>query len=283
MNGGDERNIGLDFCKITQHGYGFLANNAGKLIALITAMVAVAVTFADVVFTGFSGAQFSSTLIVMVVASYLIHFSLEAAGEKYGESCEDYRAAAERYKAVCGRVGAGELSALRQFLTDYTRRELAERRARILAEADVSEEELLALKAGGVLRKSQKKLLRRLERQRAVRISAAELLSIGRGGGGELENPEPRKLVRLILGMIPTTLCTVFTVSVVLSLKDGMSASTVLDGLFKLSALPIIGFRGYLAGYEHATGDKVRWVESKTRLIEAFLISEESAKVGKSD
>ena len=132
------------------------------------------------------------------------------------------------------------------------------------------------------MRKSQKSLLRNLERQRAMRINATELLSIGRGGGGELENPEPKKLIRLILGMIPTTLCTVFTVSVVLSLKDGMSASTVLDGLFKLSALPIIGFRGYLAGYEHATGDKARWVESKARLIEAFL-AWQGAKVGESD
>ena len=282
MTSGDEREIGLDFCKITQHGYGFLANNASKLIALITAMVAVAVTFADVVFTGFSGAQFSSTLIVMVVASYLIHFSLEAAGERYGEGCDEYRKAAERYNAACARVGAGDLGALRTFLSDYTRRELADRRARILAEAGVSDEELSAMRSGGVLRKSQKSLLRNLERQRAIRINATELLSIGRGGGGELENPEPKKLIRLILGMIPTTLCTVFTVSVVLSLKDGLSASTVLDGLFKLSALPIIGFRGYLAGYEHATGDKARWVESKARLIEAFL-AWQGAKVGESD
>ena len=282
MRSSNERDIGLDFCKITQHGYGFLANNASKLIALITAMVAVAVTFADVVFTGFSGAKFSSTLIVMVVASYLIHFSLEAAGEKYGESCEEYRTAAERYKAVCARVGAGDLGELRQFLADYTRRELADRRARILAEAGANEVELATAKAGGVLRKSQKSLIRRLDRQRAIRISVTELLSIGKGER-ELENPEGRKLIRLILGMIPTTLCTVFTVSVVLSLKDGMSASTVLDGLFKLSALPIIGFRGYLAGYEHATGDKARWVESKARLIEAFLIRQSGAKVGESD
>ena len=272
MNERNSEREDFNLYQITQHGYGFLANNAGKLIALLTALVAVAVTFADVIFTGFSGVEVTSTLAVMVVASYMIHFSLESAGESYGERCEEYQSALARYKAACARIGATDFSALGRFLCDYSARELRERRARMLLEEGLTEEELSAYMAGGVSRKTKKRALRRVARQRALNLSPADLLSLGGGGGvGDLKSPRLRLWLKLFLGMIPTTVCTVFTVSVALSLKDGLTAETVINGLFKLSTLPIIGFRGYLAGYNHACGDKARWVEGRARLLEEFL------------
>ena len=64
----------------------------------------------------------------------------------------------------------------------------------------------------------------------------------------------------------------VFTVSVMLTTKDGMTVSSVIEGLLKLSALPIIGFRGMLDGYKFAKEEKSAWLETKARLLESFLL-----------
>lgn len=62
-----------------------------------------------------------------------------------------------------------------------------------------------------------------------------------------------------------------FTVSVILHTKDGLDASSVMDGIFKLTALPIIGLRGYSEGYSFVKNGKSAWLETKSRLLETFL------------
>ena len=64
----------------------------------------------------------------------------------------------------------------------------------------------------------------------------------------------------------------IFTVSVMISLKDNMSAASVIEALIKLSTLPIIGLKGYSAGYEYVTESEIEWIETKTRLLDSFLM-----------
>ena len=54
--------------------------------------------------------------------------------------------------------------------------------------------------------------------------------------------------------------------------KSELTASAIIDGLIKLSALPIIGFRGFLDGYRYAKETKSAWFETKRRVLEAFLL-----------
>ena len=67
----------------------------------------------------------------------------------------------------------------------------------------------------------------------------------------------------------------IFTVSVILTAKDDMSLSTIIEGIIKLSALPVVGFKGLLDGYGFAKEHKSLWLETKARLLESFVGSEE--------
>ena len=119
-------------------------------------------------------------------------------------------------------------------------------------------------------------MLKRVRHAKAANLTPATLLSgIRSASGSELENPERRKLIDLSVRLIPTTVCMFFTVSLVLTAKDGLSLSAVLDGIFKLSALPLAGLRGWRAGYFFARYNRTAWYEVKTRILEAYLTKSE--------
>ena len=63
----------------------------------------------------------------------------------------------------------------------------------------------------------------------------------------------------------------IFTASVILTAKADLSASVIIESLLKLSALPIIGFRAYVSGYNHAKDHESAWLETKTRILTAFI------------
>jgi hypothetical protein len=69
------------------------------------------------------------------------------------------------------------------------------------------------------------------------------------------------------------TLSSVFTVSVILTAKDGLTLIGVIEGVFKLSSLLIIGLRGYLEGINHSRNKLPAWIETKSRLLNDFLKS----------
>ena len=61
------------------------------------------------------------------------------------------------------------------------------------------------------------------------------------------------------------------TVSIIPSIKEDMTASAIIEGILKLSSLPIIAFRGYSAGYFFSRRSRCAWIETKARLLEAFI------------
>ena len=75
----------------------------------------------------------------------------------------------------------------------------------------------------------------------------------------------------LVLKILPSTICMIVTVSVMLSLKSDMSASDVINGIFKLSALPLIGFKGYSAGYSYTKYNLSLWLETKANILSKFI------------
>lgn len=60
------------------------------------------------------------------------------------------------------------------------------------------------------------------------------------------------------------------TVSVILTAKEGLDAATVIEGILKLSTLPVVGFRGYANGYSYVRKSFIPWIETKKRLLEAY-------------
>ncbi len=253
-------------------GYNFFINNAGKAIALITLSVAAVLIFADIGLADPSSAAFTTTLFAMLTASYIIYFSLEDSGERLGERSEEYTEALMKYKRVKSEIGSHNISSLRSFCTRYAREELEFRRESFITEAGYTPEEYAAYKRGEAVRLRERRIFRRAERMSAVRLTPAVLLSGGSLSiASELENPEKKKLLHSFLNLLPSTVCMIFTVSLVLTARGDLTPSVIIDGLIKLSALPIIGFRGYTAGYSFVKDKKSLWVETKTRLLEAFL------------
>ena len=106
---------------------------------------------------------------------------------------------------------------------------------------------------------------------KAVKLTPQTLMSRShRGEGGELSDPKRKKLYGALVSLIPSTVCMVFTISVILTAKDDLTVSTVIDGLVKLAALPIIGLKGMLDGFKFAAEDRSGWLETKARLLSGF-------------
>ena len=268
----------LDTGDIMKRGYVFLINNVGKSIALITLLVACLVTFTDIGFHNFGTASFTSTLAMMLIGSYLMYFSLEEAGERLGEDTEEFKAASEKYNSSKSQINADMTSELRQFCSDYSREELACRQKSFLICHAIPPEEYYSYKKGAPTQKKKARLFRKVERMKAIPLTVSMLLDREKSSSkSELYNPNRAKTAKLILKLIPTTVCMLFTGSVMLSAKDGLTAGIIIESILRLATLPIVGFKGYSAGYMHAKNSRSAWIETKARLLDAFISSREKA------
>lgn len=261
-----------------QRAIAFIAECGSKIVATLTVILSAAVIFADVSFASIGTASYTSTLLVLLVSTYLMYFSLEDVGERAGEAADEARTTRERYEEIKAKIKPEEIPALRKFLTEYSKEELLSRRRMILASGGLSEEDLTAYLDEKSYSRQERAVLRKARSARPANLSVAALLSGVEGSAKtELENPERHKLIGLFIRLIPTSVCMLFTVSLALSAKDGLTASAVLDGIFKLSSLPLAGLRGYRAGYIFARHTRTAWCEVKTRVLEAYLAKDKKA------
>lgn len=265
-------NLATDISGLFQRSYSTILANSGKIVAIITALVAALVTFTDITFGNITSESFSSSLIVMLLSSYLIYFSLLNTGEQFGESSPEYKAAYERYCSVSEKVTPEDILTLRDYCTEYAKEESLYRRRMYLYQNGCSEIEFEKWQSEGKKNSPKRRIYRKAERILPRPLTPMMLLSKdGSKNQGELENPGRSKFIMTLLGLIPSTLGTVFTVSVMLTAKDGLTSSAVIEGILKLSALPIIGFKGYTAGYEYIKNSKSAWLISKARILEGFI------------
>ena len=266
----------LESGELVKRGASALINNAGRAIAAITLIISALILFTDIGFMGFYGENFTSTLSVMLIASYLMYFSMEDAGEKLGEESEEYVTAHEKCETLVGKIGGDKISALRTFCKDYAAEELNYRRANLLMRYGYGESEYNDYLEGKPTSKNAVRIFRKADRLKPASITPKTLLSREKSREkNELVNPEKSKVLYMILKLLPTTLCMTVTVSVMLTTKEDLNAAVVIDGLFKLSALFIVGFKGYASGYNYTRRTLPLWLDTKSRLLDAFLKSRE--------
>ena len=250
--------------------------NSGKIIAAITLIVSALVTFTNVSFSAAFTESFTCQMLIMLLSSYLMYFSMEEAGERGGEATELYREAQRRYDERRSEVSASEIPRLRAFLKRYSEEDRKYRQQLLLLRFGLSEEDYERYKRGEAQTKRERRALRRVDRVRPVRLLPHTLLDgERRDGRSELSSPEGNKLLCMLLRLIPTTVCTVFTVSIMLTAKDELTASVIVEGILKICALPIIGFKGYSAGYKYTRGSKRAYLDTKSRIIEEFIFDKE--------
>ena len=78
---------------LIKKGYSFIIANVGKTVAIITLLVTALVSFTEISFSGVGSESFTSTLLMMLISSYVMYFSLEDAGEKLARDSEIYKKA----------------------------------------------------------------------------------------------------------------------------------------------------------------------------------------------
>ncbi len=264
--------------KLMKNGMASLLSNLGKAIALITLFVACLVTFTDITFGGFGTKGYFPMLVLMVISSYIMYFSLCDVGEKKGEESEEYISAKERYMATRVKITGEMMPQLRRFCIDYSKAELEYRRQNCLMSYGLATEDMPSSDTKDDKRK--KRIFKRVMRMRLTPLSARTLLSCDKKSNRtELSNPERGRFLRSFIKLLPSVVCMCITVSVVLNVKDGMSAADVINGILKLATLPIIGIRGYTSGIFFSSVTKTAWLETKTRILESFLEAAEQNKL----
>ncbi len=264
----------LDTGELMRRGGNAILNNMGKVIAAVVAIITVAATFTDISFGGIFTKDFTSSVLLILTSGYIIYFSLEDAGERSGEGTAEYIAARERYNAARNAISGRDVEVLRSFLREYSERELESRRRAALLQAGLGDEMLKRYRNGERLPISTALVLRRIERMRPHKLTPRMLLERQRPSGtSELEAPGIRKTVTLILKLIPSTVCTFITLSVVLSAREGLGAADVLSSLLRLSALPMLAFKGYSEGYCYTKHSASMWLETKAGILESFCES----------
>lgn len=256
---------------ILKKGYSFVIANVGKTVAIITLLVTALVSFTEISLSELNSEVFTSTLIMMLLASYVMYFSLEDAGERLARENESYKEISERHESLEKDVKRCDIARLREFCLDYTKAELEYRRSNMLFSLGYTKEEYDAYLNGAKMPKKTAKALRRVEKIKRAQLSASTLLSAKSRTKSELKNPEVSRLTNMIIRLIPSTVCMLFTVSVMVSVRDNMTVAGVIEAILKLSTLPIIGLKGYSDGYEYVMNNESAWLETKSRLIEAFL------------
>ena len=254
---------------------GALISTLGKLVALISAAVAVLVTFTDISFGGFGTKEITTVLAVLMISAYVIYFSLEDAGERRGEESEEYKSAADRHERLCSELSPDMIPRLREFLTDYTLREADSRRRAYLLRAGYSETEYLEYLGGKRCKGRARRVMRRAKSIRPAGLSVQDIVSRGKPKNrGELINPERRARMKMILKLLPTTVCMVVTVSIALSLKSDLGVEEIFEGIMKLSTLPIVGARGYISGLTYTKDIRAGWLGTKSRILEGFIAAQ---------
>lgn len=272
MKFGDFEDKVLDSGEFMKKAGRAFIDNMGKVIAAFVSLIMLAVTFTDIKFGGIFTKDFASSLLLLITAAYIIYFSLEDAGEKCGTDTAEHKAAKERYDRLRAEISGDRIASLRSFCIRYSKEEAKFRKQSALFSHGYTDEDLSDFLSGKRFDKKTNRILSRISRIKPAAVTPTALLQRERWSGrSELENPEKRKIAVLLLRLIPSTLCMAVTVSVMLSAKQGLTGADVLSGILKLSALPMIGFKGYSAGYSYAKHTLTLWTETKANILESFL------------
>ncbi|MBO5907178.1 MAG: hypothetical protein J6Q85_03395 [Clostridia bacterium] len=260
-----------EYTSIAERGYATLIANSGKIIAAITALVAALVTFTDISFLDLSSAEFTSSLLVLLISSYLIYFSLEDAGERLGRESKEYLSSAEKYNAARKKIEPDDTPRLREYTVRYSKDELEYRIKAHLCRHGYSFSEYTGYLIHGCADKRAEAVFKRASKMKIHSLTPRELLSAVHTVRAELVRPDREKIFSAVTKLLPSTLCMIFTASLILTTKSNLTPSLVIESLLKLSALPVIGFRAYVSGFNYSREHEASWLETKARILEGFL------------
>lgn len=250
---------------------GVLAH-VGRAVALFAIAIAAIFTFTEIAFVGITPAEFTLEVTVMLISGLVMFFSLENEGEVYARNQEDFVGQKAKADALATEVRGEMLPALRVYLAQIHRDELRAHEDRLLLSYGIDREEYENYRRGGTYGKKRSRYLKRVARINAAPLTPSELLFFDEGKvAGFTERPNVRARLRGICKIIPSILCTILTIGVMIEVKDGFSLSLLMEGTLKLCALLSMGLRGYLAGVGYINHTLLPFHKVREKLLDAFL------------
>lgn len=256
---------------LTRRGYGVIIKNTGKVIAIITAIVALLLSFTDIKLSELGTADLTSNIVVMLISSLIMFFSLEDAGERLCEGSDEYKKIFAEYEESIAKIRGEDISALREYCDEYSRLELNARINAQLLRSGISREEYESYLDGVSFDKRKVRVMKRVSRLKAYPITPESLLTSSESVTKcELYDTSRFKLLKMSVKLLPTIVCTLLTVSVALSMKEGLSPSVIIESVIRLLTLPIVALRGYSTGYNYSRNVGMPRLKTKTRILSSF-------------
>lgn len=244
----------------------------GRAVALFAVAIAVIFTFTEIAFTGVTAAEFTLEATVMLISGLVMYFSLESEGQGYARAQESFTSQKKKADALAGEVRGEMLPQLRSYLCRVHAEEVRAREDRLLLGYGIDRSEYESYRRGGTYGKKRSRYLKRVARITAAPLTPSELLFFDEGRvAGFTERPSALARLSGICKIIPSILCTVLTVGVMIEVKDGFSLSLVIEGALKLCALLSMGLRGYLAGVGYINTVLLPFHKVREKLLDAFL------------
>jgi len=256
-----------------------ILSSLGILCAAATVLVFSALFFTDLSVSAMATLDLGLDFALLYFSSYVMYFSLFETGRERAKTAERYRTLHEKRALLFRRYRSeGSGDSLARFCEELSRQKTAERHAARLSALFLSEEEYKALteKAPDTLTKKEKRLLRKVRRARAVRISPRMLLAEEEGAGESVpfsHSPAAMRRGRFARFLLPTALTALFSVSVACQVMENPSPDLIVGYLLKLFTLFFNGVKGFRSGYAHIAEEMTAYITEQCFWLEEYFSS----------
>ena len=265
----------LDTGNLLDKGKRQLMSHIGRAIAILTVVLAVILTFAEVTIVSDLTRRLTSEIAVLTVAAVLMYFAMQTEGELAGRESEDYQKQKTAARRAAEAVRADRILALSAYLEHYIQNELAMRRRSLLHTYGYTEDGYEGYRNGEVgIPKRARRIFRRARRMRPIHLTVGTLLCDAEEHESSLTAPTGRRTLTTVCRLLPSLLGMLVTVSVMIEWHDPLTLSVVMEGAVKLCALLSVGLKGYLDGHKYVVGALSSHLSHKSRLLNAFLIED---------
>ena len=206
-----------------------------------------------------------------------MYFSLFETGMDKGASSDAYIALCKRREALFERYRAeGDTESIFSFCRAISEKETNEQRRDILLEALTTEKEFEAVKvkAPENLTRAERRLLRRMERAKPIRVTPQMLLAEKAGGKhfhAFAYTPAQMRLRRTVLFLVPTALTALFSVSLVFHVIKDPSLDIIVGYIFKLFTLLFNGTKGFRSGFSHVENEKSDYMREQCFWLDEYF------------
>ena len=250
-------------------------SGVGILSAAATVVVFSAFFFSEVSLSATLG--LSLDFLLLFFSSYIMYYSMFETGMDKASAADVFQALCKRRETLFDRYRTeGDTESIFAFCRAVSEKETHALRRDLLIEHWMTEAELASLqsKPPEERTRAEQKLLKRLQRQKPVRITPQMLLAEKANAKhfhAFAHSPAQMRLRRTLLFLIPTALTAIFSVSLVFHVIRDPSIDIIVGYLFKLFTLFFNGMKGFCSGFSHIENEKSDYMREQCFWLDAYF------------